>query len=64
MAAIFITLGRGVEFGIDEHQRFVMRQIAYGEVESLIDMGPATDKQLADHLKHMGQIGLHAAKEE
>lgn len=62
MSAVFITLGRGVEFGINDKERFVMRRVVHGWTETEIDMGPATDKQLADHLAHMGQLNIHAEK--
>lgn len=62
MSKVFITLGRGVEFGINENERFVMRRVVHGWTEQEIDMGPATHKQLFDHVTHMSRLAIHAAK--
>lgn len=56
---IFITLGNGVLFGINENQQFVIRKEVRGDVKSEIELGHASEKNLDLLQLHMDTLRIH-----
>lgn len=60
---IYITLGHGNEFYITNDKRMGIRRIEAGVKVQDIDLGPATQKALDNHLLHMGSLRIHTEYE-
>jgi hypothetical protein len=60
-AQIFITLGKGVELGIDNQDNlFVCQRNAIGRMVNCVELGKATKKRIKDLRGYLDQLKVCA----